>query len=76
MLTDEKKTCTHPACSCEVEGGGDYCSDYCQNPDSIDYDQPLERGSHEICSCAHTECSGTDAAKTARLSQERLQWDA
>jgi len=40
-----EKECAHIPCGCPVEGGGDYCSDWCKKAlDSTD------------CGCGHPEC--------------------
>lgn len=55
----EKRQCANPNCNCEAPAGGDYCSDYCQEPtraDQIDYDLPLDTGLKQICTCDHEEC--------------------
>jgi hypothetical protein len=46
-MTDELKKCSHPACSCKVPEGSDYCSPYCHDA----------KGTLEIsCNCGHPGC--------------------
>jgi hypothetical protein len=58
-MTDERRKCLNPECNCPAPAGGDYCSDYCQDPtlgDQTDYDQPIETGVEPICYCDHIAC--------------------
>jgi hypothetical protein len=58
-MPQEKPTCANPECKCPAPSGGDYCSDYCQDPSlpgQIPYDQPLDTGAKLTCDCGHQEC--------------------
>lgn len=58
-MAEEKRKCLNPECNCPAPSGGDFCSDYCQDPtlpDRIDYDLPIDTGAETICYCDHTEC--------------------
>ena len=55
----EGLTCANPECNCPAPSGGDYCSDYCQDPSLPDqylYDEPLDTGAKLMCNCGHREC--------------------
>ncbi len=59
-----RRKCANPECNCPAPSGGDYCSDYCQDPslpDQRDYDQPLDTGAKLICNCLHSECREENA---------------
>lgn len=46
-MADSKK-CAHPACTCEVEKGQKYCSQYCKDA----------KGTLELaCGCGHETCA-------------------
>jgi hypothetical protein len=46
-MADNTNKCAHPACSCPVEKGEKYCSQYCKDAGST----------MEIaCNCGHTGC--------------------
>ena len=58
-MTQEGQPCANPECNCPAPSGGDYCSDYCQDPslpDQSSYDQPLDTGSKLMCQCGHQGC--------------------
>jgi hypothetical protein len=58
-MVEEKRKCLNPECGCPAPGGGDYCSDYCQDPsfdDQGDYDLPVDTGEEPLCYCDHAEC--------------------
>jgi hypothetical protein len=56
MAEEQKKKCAHPSCSCLVEKGKKYCSDYCHDA----------RGTMELsCNCRHPQCAEQSAAATA-----------
>lgn len=60
-MVEKKKKCLNPECNCPAPGGGDYCSDYCQDPSldrQADYDLPVDTGAKKICYCDHVECRG------------------
>ncbi len=51
------KKCKHPACSCKVQSGEDYCSTQCA---------AMEDTPDVSCKCGHADCRGNIAdAKTA-----------
>jgi hypothetical protein len=55
-MTQENRTCANPECKCPAARGGDYCSDYCQDPTlpgQIFYEQPLDTGAKRACDCGH-----------------------
>lgn len=47
------KDCNHPACSCEVSDGEEFCSSACAAEDGE---------SLEACECPHADCEGHDTA--------------
>jgi len=59
MPEKEDGICQHPACTCEVPEGENYCSPYCSDAGNI----------QEIsCNCGHAGCSlaeGAEATLTA-----------
>jgi hypothetical protein len=58
-MVEEKRKCLNPECGCQAPSGGDYCSDYCQDPsfgDQSDYDLPVDTGVETVCYCDHAEC--------------------
>jgi hypothetical protein len=63
-MIQERRECANPECSCPAPSGGDYCSDYCQDPSlpgQSEYDQPLDTGAKPICNCSHSECREENA---------------
>jgi hypothetical protein len=74
MMIQEGRKCANPECDCPAPSGGDYCSDYCQDPSQagqIDYDQPLDAGAKQVCNCGHVECR-EGAARTSQSHQARV----
>jgi hypothetical protein len=72
MIQEDRK-CANPECDCLAPSGGDYCSDYCQDPslpDQIDYDRPLDTDAKLVCNCGHIErregAAGTRQSHQAR----------
>jgi hypothetical protein len=52
-MDSKSKKCAHPACTCPVEKGQKYCSQYCQDAG----------GTMEIsCNCGHAGCSMAESA--------------
>jgi hypothetical protein len=47
----EVETCSHPACSCQVTGGKEYCGDHCSEAHNAGKDMP------SWCNCGHPECA-------------------
>jgi len=52
--------CAHGACTCTVDSGEQYCSDYCASMAGADH----AAGDHE-CGCGHPECEASAGHPTA-----------
>ena len=44
------QTCDLPACSCQVAGGGRFCSSYCEQA-------AKDVAKNNTCSCKHAQCA-------------------
>jgi hypothetical protein len=42
-------TCKHPACSCQLEGGKEFCSTRCENASK-------DVARNNTCDCGHPHC--------------------
>jgi hypothetical protein len=70
-MIQEGRKCANPECDCPAPSGGDFCSDYCQDPSlpgQIDYDRPLDTDAKLACNCGHVECR--EGAARARQSHQ------
>jgi hypothetical protein len=47
-VIEKTDKCANPDCHCPALIGGEYCSEYCENPD-----RDIETG----CRCGHPECN-------------------
>ena len=45
----EVQTCKHPACSCQVTGGKEFCGDVCREASK-------DVATHPTCDCEHAQC--------------------
>lgn len=53
-----KEQCQHARCTCEVEPGQPYCSEYCRNTAEFErHDQSDEDKRVGHCGCGHEGCS-------------------
>jgi hypothetical protein len=46
----EVETCNHPACSCQITGGKEYCGDNCR-------ESAKDVAKNNTCHCAHAQCA-------------------
>jgi hypothetical protein len=46
----EIDTCAHPACSCAVTGGAQFCSKHCEVASK-------DVAKHDTCECGHKDCT-------------------
>jgi len=46
----EVQTCNHPACSCQLTGGKEFCCDNCR-------DASKDVATHNTCHCKHAQCA-------------------
>jgi len=46
----EVQTCNHPACSCQLTGGKEFCSDNCR-------DASKDVATNNTCHCNHPQCA-------------------
>lgn len=53
--------CAHPGCTCTIEPGERYCSDYCLAQDSGEH----AAADDEECQCGHAECEHARAPVAA-----------
>lgn len=52
-----KEQCKHDRCTCEVEAGHPYCSEYCRNADEFSEDIAGDEEERiGACGCGHAEC--------------------
>jgi len=52
-----KEKCRHEQCTCEVEAGHPYCSEYCRNATEFTDEVPRDEAVRGGCGCGHKECS-------------------
>lgn len=44
------ETCNHPACSCQVRDGAEFCCEGCETASK-------NVAKNDLCNCGHTACS-------------------
>jgi hypothetical protein len=57
--------CAHAGCTCTVEAGERYCSDYCLAQVN---DEPDKRAHHDECRCGHAECEPDLASRVESMA--------
>ncbi len=53
------RKCAHHNCTCTVEDGEEYCSDYCL--ESMGAEASADEDDDEACGCGHAECTSKEA---------------
>lgn len=55
---ESKQQCKHERCTCEVDAGHPYCSDYCRNAAEFTEEPSLDEdiAQHGQCGCGHPQC--------------------
>jgi hypothetical protein len=52
-----KEQCQHEQCTCDVEAGHPYCSEYCRNAAEFTDEVARDESERGGCGCGHAGCT-------------------